>query len=206
MKKIIPENEIQSGPKQREQQRIDTYQRIYSAAMEEFSLSGFDNAQINRIVEAAGVARGTFYFHFPTKEHVLREMQRRVETNVMKRLDRLRSRPGSVRELLEKAIGVIMEEAGAIGDRGLLRDLLSMYVRQQIDLELSEEPLLGGLAQFFTDAAERGEIRSDLNPQELTIILGMLLFGLVLNSEASVEVRILTVKGVIDFFIRGIAP
>ena len=34
---------------------------------------GFSNAQIDRIVERAGVARGTFYFHFPTKEHVLVE-------------------------------------------------------------------------------------------------------------------------------------
>ena len=36
-------------------------------------------ADVGAIVAAAGVAHGTFYFHFPTKEHVLFELERQAE-------------------------------------------------------------------------------------------------------------------------------
>ena len=37
------------------------------------------DADVGSIAAAAHVARGTFYFHFPTKEHVLAELTRREE-------------------------------------------------------------------------------------------------------------------------------
>jgi AcrR family transcriptional regulator len=41
--------------------------------------SGRAGADVSAIVAAAGVARGTFYFHFPTKEHVVVELERNEE-------------------------------------------------------------------------------------------------------------------------------
>jgi AcrR family transcriptional regulator len=35
-------------------------------------------------VAAAGVAHGTFFFHFPTKEHVLLELEGREEERIAK--------------------------------------------------------------------------------------------------------------------------
>ena len=46
-------------------------------AVDEFRREGFARAQVDRIVAAAGVARGTVYFHFPSKEHVLLELQQK---------------------------------------------------------------------------------------------------------------------------------
>ncbi len=59
------------GMGRRERQRLETRARLYETALAEFKDVGFNDAQIDRIAEKAGVARGTFYFHFPTKEHVL---------------------------------------------------------------------------------------------------------------------------------------
>ena len=42
---------------------------------------------------AAGVAHGTFYFHFPTKEHVLLELERREEARVATELARFLEAP-----------------------------------------------------------------------------------------------------------------
>ena len=39
-------------------------------------------ADIKAIASAAGVAPGTFYLHFPTKEHVLIELERREEDRI----------------------------------------------------------------------------------------------------------------------------
>jgi len=74
---ITPLQTRREEPTRRERQRLETRGRLYEAALAEFRRVGFANAQIEAIVERAGVARGTFYFHFPTTEHVLLEFQHR---------------------------------------------------------------------------------------------------------------------------------
>ncbi len=63
----------------RKARRLQTRQRILGAAIAEFQRSGMANADVRRDRAAAGVAHGTFYFHFPTKEYVLLELERREE-------------------------------------------------------------------------------------------------------------------------------
>ena len=45
-------------------------------------------ADVGSIVAAAGVAHGTFFFHFPTKEHVLLELEPREEARMAAELGR----------------------------------------------------------------------------------------------------------------------
>ena len=66
----------------RETRRLQTRQRILGAAIAEFKRSGMAAADVGAVVAAAGVAHGTFYFHFPTKEHVLLELESREEARV----------------------------------------------------------------------------------------------------------------------------
>src|SRR5689334_16472472 len=67
------------GPISRETRRMQTRERLMGAAVAEFKRSGVAAADVASIVGAAGVAHGTFFFHFPTKEHVLLELERREE-------------------------------------------------------------------------------------------------------------------------------
>ena len=46
-------------------------------------------ADVSVITREAGVARGTFYFHFPTKEHVLAELERHEEARLAAQLEKL---------------------------------------------------------------------------------------------------------------------
>jgi AcrR family transcriptional regulator len=55
---------------------------VYEAAIAEYRRSGMAVADVGAVTRAAGVARGTFYFHFPTKEHVLAELERGEEVRV----------------------------------------------------------------------------------------------------------------------------
>jgi AcrR family transcriptional regulator len=66
----------------RETRRLQTHQRILGAAIAEFKRSGMTGADVGAVVAAAGVAHSTFYFHFPTKEHVLLELERREEARI----------------------------------------------------------------------------------------------------------------------------
>ena len=73
----------QVKPSVREARRLQTWERILGAAIVEFKRSGMAAADVGAIVAAAGVAHGTFFFHFPTKEHVLRELEYREEARIV---------------------------------------------------------------------------------------------------------------------------
>src|SRR6202046_4027153 len=72
----------------RDAQRRQTRQRVYAAALAEFKRTGMAAADVGDIAAAAGVARGTFYFHFPTKEHVLAELERHEEARLVAQLSK----------------------------------------------------------------------------------------------------------------------
>jgi TetR/AcrR family transcriptional regulator, repressor for uid operon len=74
--------------KGRDAQRQQTRQRVYAAALAEFKRTGMAAADVGDIAAAAGVARGTFYFHFPTKEHVLAELERHEEARLVAQLSK----------------------------------------------------------------------------------------------------------------------
>ena len=55
----------------------------FDAALAEIAQRGLAAADVSAIAAAAGVVRGTFYFHFPTKEHVLTEVERSEEARIV---------------------------------------------------------------------------------------------------------------------------
>lgn len=50
---------------------IETRNRLYATAEALFMQYGFDNVSVDRIVEEAGLSKGTFYVHFETKDDLL---------------------------------------------------------------------------------------------------------------------------------------
>src|SRR5262245_53575075 len=87
--------------------RLETRGRVFDAAVAEFLRVGVAAAQIEDIVRAAGVARGTFYLHFPTKDHVLLEVLRRKEGAVAAELDR--AIDASLAEFLRLTVSLMAE-------------------------------------------------------------------------------------------------
>jgi AcrR family transcriptional regulator len=79
---------VADKPSAREAKRLQTRERLMGAAIAEFTRSGMATADVGAIVTAAGVAHGTFFFHFPTKEHVLLELEHREEERIAKQLSR----------------------------------------------------------------------------------------------------------------------
>jgi AcrR family transcriptional regulator len=193
-------------PTRRERQRLETRNRIYEIAVDEFRKVGFQRAQIEKIVERAGVARGTFYFHFPTKEHVLLELQRRHQQEIVERLRAIPRRADSVAAFLEAVIEAISADAAAFGDDALAREIVAIFVRQPRHLDLNTEPLVVALVDWFTEAQERGEVRSDLAPEEIADALLTQLFGFVIGAVDSIGGRLGDLRRTIGVFARGVAP
>ncbi len=196
-----------SAPTRRERQRRETRERIFEAALEEFRRVGFAKAQIDPIVERAGVARGTFYFHFPSKDHVLLELQRRYEAEIVARLRAaLETPPDSVRAFLHQMIEAVSAQR-RVGDEALGREIMAMYVREQRPtVDASSNVFVVALVDFLADAQERGAVRTDMAPEDIATILLTTLFGFVLTSGDSLEERIEAFGRAVDVFARGIEP
>lgn len=66
---------------------VDQQERILDAALGEFAAHGFADASLNRIIDAAGISKGSMYYYFDSKDdlyaHIIRD-----------RLDRLLERAG----------------------------------------------------------------------------------------------------------------
>ncbi len=194
------------APSRRERQRLETRNRLYEAAVAEFREQGFPKAQIETIAARAGVARGTFYFHFPTKEHVLLELQRRHQAAIVARFRAVPEGAGSVTAFLSGVIEAMAADAASLGDPALAREIVAMYVRAPRHLELAHEPLVVALVDWFADAQERGQLRSDLAPEEIADVFLTALFGFVISAVDALDDRLAEFRRIIDVFARGIAP
>src|SRR5690606_7275086 len=54
----------------------DQQQAILGAALEEFASHGFNEASLNRIIDAAGISKGSMYYYFDGKEDLFAHVAR----------------------------------------------------------------------------------------------------------------------------------
>lgn len=190
----------------RARQRAETRERIFETALREFREVGFAAAQIDRIAKAAGVARGTFYFHFPAKDDVLLELARRINARVARRVAILGESRPTLRELLLRVNDAIMDEHSRVGEAGLLGELLSLYVRRPHDVRdpshnlptLSDE-----LAHHLRAAADRGEVYSSMPPNQIALVFMTSLFGVYTRIPHGEELRT-ACESLIDLLVKGL--
>jgi TetR/AcrR family transcriptional regulator, repressor for uid operon len=151
----------------REAQRRKTRARVLDAAIVEFQRAGANAADINTIVEAAGVARSTFYFHFPTKEHVLLELIRRDEDYLAEELSRFLEIPRSLRAVLEEIIRLVIALETRWG-AALFRDVIGLYFSPAAPRDESwiRHPTFVLLAAEIERARNRGELYDDVTAYE----------------------------------------
>jgi AcrR family transcriptional regulator len=121
--------EVSDKPRGRQAQRLETRQRVYEAAIAEFKRSGMGDADIGAIIANAGVARGTFYFHFPTKEHVLEEVERNLVTRLAGDLARFLKSPHDLWSTLSEVVRLVVAAETRLGKR-LFRDVLALHFSQ----------------------------------------------------------------------------
>ena len=188
----------------RAEQRAETRSRLFEAAVTEFQRAGVAGAQIDRIARAAGVVRGTFYFHFPTKEHVLLELQHRHETRLLARLEGLPA-DASLEMVLDTVAVSIRDDDAWDRMPGLMREMVAMYARQPRLDQLYErsDPLERELARRFKAAAARGELRAGVDPVRLGVAFLTSLLGLLLSSANEPRRRRRALATLIDVFAAG---
>jgi TetR/AcrR family transcriptional repressor of uid operon len=187
----------------RTRQRLETRDRLFEAALAEFRRAGVAGAEIERIVRAAGVARGTFYLHFPTKDHVLMELLRRKQAVLARRLATPHEpRP---RRFLRRLVDLMAEDA--IGeDRALWHELFAVVARHAGEMRTEASALVEALTGHLAAAQRRGDVRRDVAAFDLVAVFLPGVYGLLQMKldDPSAEVRN-ALHRVVDIFVRGIA-
>ena len=110
----------------REAQRLETRARVFDAAVAEIGRSGLAGADVSAIAAAAGVVRGTFYFHFPTKEHVMVELERAEEAEIVAELDTTTTSTDDLVSLLTRLVHHVLDAEKRLGPL-VFRDMLGLH-------------------------------------------------------------------------------
>jgi AcrR family transcriptional regulator len=171
-------------PSARETKRLQTRERLMGAAIAEFKRAGMAEADVGAIVTAAGVAHGTFFFHFPTKEHVLLELEQREEERIAKQLSRATGSGDDLLSTLKEAVRLVMgleRRLGAV----LFKDFLALHFSQTRPSsdESRQHPVIVEVAQEIERAQARGTVDPDVIPMNSAVFFLLGLYALLTTTH-----------------------
>ena len=160
----------------REARRLETRARLYDAALAEIAQRGLASADVSAIAAAAGVVRGTFYFHFPTKEHVLIELERNEEVRIVRELAEVE---GDLATVLGHVVRPVLRAERRLGEV-VFRDMLGLHfsATRPVDDDVAQHPLADFLIGVIGRAQKAGEVSPDLDAAELATFFLSGLFAL----------------------------
>jgi len=169
---------IRIRPRERRGDR--TRARLVEAALVEFREHGFERARIAGIAKAAGVSRPSFYFHFPKKEDLLRELLEGLEVDVAERIGRAPSLRDGMGELIRSVLAV----QGQVG-AAVFAEMLRAQTRVADAEQDRPNAVREALAPLFADAAARGELRPGLAAERAPAIYLSSMFGCLLDPDGA---------------------
>ena len=186
-------------------QRRETRERVFAAALAEIARSGLAAADVGAIAAAASVARGTFYFHFPTKEHVLAELERREELRIVADLERRRGSEGDLPALLTAVVRQVRAAERRLGP-GLFRDMLSIHfgATSPERSRLDEHPLAVFIVEAMRDALRGGHIGNDRDANDVAVIFLTGLFALLATRGGPSRTRDALLDTYVGTILQGV--
>ncbi len=160
-----------------EDRRTARRANLVDAAMAVFSAKGVAATSVDDIVRAAGVAKGTFYLYFETKDDAVNAVAERMIEGVADRVQAVASAPGisPVERLL--GLGDAMRE---VGDEPYERDLIAIMHRpdnRAFHDRMSERALARlapVIAHVIADGIEMGLFRDQEPVRAAAFVMGAL--------------------------------
>jgi AcrR family transcriptional regulator len=162
----------------RDKQKAETREHLYRVALSVFAKRGLSASTVEEITKTAGVAKGTFFNHFRTKEEVFRVFIEIQLANVAAAGEEARSARSDARTVLR---ALFHRNAGEFGNSAtLIGALLSALFGSEPVREIMAQGMANGrqkLAAIVTSGQERGEIRTDRKPEGVALAFQQALFG-----------------------------
>ena len=144
-------------PSRRDRKKQRTRREIYEAAMRLFAGRGFAAVTIAEICDAADVARGTFFLHFPSKAALLFEFNQRAAEEFAATL---REPRGSAREELTGLVDRMSHELVAHAE--VVSAMLAEFFASPETLAVAPEQGRA-LLELVTEIIRRGQARGEFS-------------------------------------------
>ena len=189
----------------REQGKVERKERLYEAALSLFRGQGYETTTVDQITRQAGLAKGTFFNYFPTKDAVLRYMGSREVGRLGAATLSLNGTSSSVGKLKR-----LMSALAASLERD--RDLVCLIFREGVTVSDLMAGDAGGFslqpmaALLIRQAQRQNEINPNLDPAALAAALDALyLQQLIRWCESSKPYPLAErLTGIADLLLSGI--
>jgi AcrR family transcriptional regulator len=189
----------------REMAKHERRERLYEAALSLFRSQGYDETTVDQITQRAGLAKGTFFNYFPTKDAVLRYLATREIGRLGNSLMSLNGTTSSVGKLkrLMTTLAASLEQD---------RDLVCLTFQSGITVPDLLAGDAGGFslqsmsALLISQAQRAGEVNPDLDPDMLASALDALYLQQLVRWCESEESYPLgeRLSGIVDLLLLGI--
>ncbi|NLK44100.1 MAG: TetR/AcrR family transcriptional regulator [Tissierellia bacterium] len=153
-----------------------TYEKIYDAAMSLVEKKGFNNITVKDICEKAGVAVGSFYNYFNSKDDILNETFKKADNffqdTVASNVDGENAK--------EKIVNFFIFYAEYC-KRDKMDQLKQIYNTSNPMFIKKGRPMQEVLKKIVEEGIEKGEIVTDMNPDDLVRFLFIALRGVIFD-------------------------
>ena len=187
----------------------ETRERILAAAEDCFAHYGYDATGVAEICQRAGVSKGAFFHHFPTKQAVFLELLERWLAKLNEQLAPLRAGGSTVPDALLQMAGMAKQAFELARGRLLLfLEFLSKAARDPKVWQATITPYRH-LRAFFAEMIEAGIAEGTLRPVDPDAAANAILslaIGLVLQAAMDPEGANWgqIAKGSMQVLLRGI--
>jgi len=171
---------------------LETRTKIIETAMELFAQKGFEVTSVADICEGAGVSKGAFYHHFPSKQAIFQQGMEEWVASIDRQMALVRESEVNVPEALAQMTQMMPEVyRAAMGGLPMFLEFLSHSYRDPDILQAMASPHRR-YREFFTqmiqdgiDEGSLGEVDPDLISRVLVALaIGLLVEGLVDPNES----------------------
>ena len=181
-----------------------TRERLLGAAIGEFRRAGIADADVKAIAAAAGVAPATFYFHFPTKEHVLVELERREEDRMALELTRFFAESHGLQETLTRIVTTVQGLEQRLGSP-LFKDFLALHFSAARAPEeiWTNHPVIVVVVEELRRAHDRSPMPPDVDPFYSGLFFLVGLYALLITLPAAEPMREQVLKQYVETSLHG---
>ena len=155
----IPASRATPESTSRRERRVrEVHDRIVSAAMERFSVQGVEFVKVDEICAAADIAQKTFFNHFPTKQHLVREIAEGFVHDLLAILEAARREGGTTAQQLERFFALVATEIERCGpmQRSLVLEVIRLVHDDDTNVEKSRQ-LYGAFGALLRDGVRAGD-------------------------------------------------
>ncbi|WHZ59225.1 TetR/AcrR family transcriptional regulator [Metabacillus hrfriensis] len=151
---------------------LQTKQRILETALELFSKKGFDHVTVDEIVSKSQTSKGAFYVHFNSKYEIFLEKFKEIDDFYASFIQSLPSGISSHEKILLFTQSQMIYLRDSLGKDIMRTVYMSGLIPAQVNyFSNTDRNLYKIVFTLVKEGQEAGEIKTDLSPNEITMLI-----------------------------------